>query len=210
MKILKQFSALLIMLFCSCLNRSNQIEVNDMIRTTHQILLFEDKIIRVQRPVNEWDCCTSIQLLDKKGNLISETPCNDGKYPSLSVINDSIFVNYFFSSRESQRTLEPFKYYAKKYTTLGDYTLYYRFNSDFTGSLSPEYLKIDSVFRDSMTAYFFFKNIKVVEKNLQELFYDNNYCFYYYHRRDSTITRQYLEPTDSLLFVNYLQKFFQN
>lgn len=190
----------------SCNNPSDQIKVEDMLLTTHQIVSYKNYYLMIQKPMIEGDGCSSIQLVDKNLFIIDEILFSLGGYPDISIVNDSIFIQTHLSMY-SKPDREALLSYAKQNKVLGRFYIQYLLNKDYIGVVKSDRVLMDSIYYDSRRVVFYRNKIKIAEKDLEELFFNNN-CFYYREINDSILENIEIAPLDKRVFKSFFASLF--
>jgi len=161
---------------CSCSTKEHKkVELSELMETTHQLILYKNEIIRVQRPKIDGECCKSIQLLSKNLDLIDEIEC-DEPYPSISICNDSLIISYLIFRSEEHSFKGGFDYYKDKYPMLGNHKLFYKLNYVFSTSVGND-ISIDSVNRHGSIVTFYNNHTLICRKDIQDIFFDEYYFY---------------------------------
>ena len=191
---------LISLLFFSCNSKNEIIELKDLMETTHQIVFYKDNIIRVLKPKIEGECCSRIQLLNKKLELIDEIECLE-PYPSIKIEYDNIIICYSIFKSDEHAFIGGYEYYKDKFKMLGNYKLSYKLQYIFTTTLGVD-TWIDSIQHNGhIVAFYRFGHI-VAERSIQELFYENHY-FYSVRLHDSVREILYFKPDNNEVYVGF-------
>ena len=169
---------LLSFLFLSCENKRTKIDSDDLYSNTHQIVKYKESIIRIRKPANESDCCSSIQILNQKMQIQAEIQFDSGFEPDISIQNDSIFLVCLYSVNEYEPIIDYDKRNVENKRHLGQFQLYYTFEKIVKGGLRGDSLYFDSLVMKNEKLAFIKNGTQITERVIQEVFYDN-FTFYF-------------------------------
>lgn len=200
---LLETNILLFFLFYSCNTKINQIELHDLMETTHQIVFYDNNIVRVRKPEVDGECCSSIQLLNKQFEVVNEIDCLE-PYPSILIENDSLIICYSIFKSDEYAFKGGYEYNKEKYQKIGNYKLKYKLRYIFATTLGVD-IYFDSIERNGQNITFLRDSQIVARRSIHDLFYENHY-FYSFSLQDSIRETINFKPINDDLFVRFFEQ----
>lgn len=201
-RLIKNFIYIGVIIFsCSCITRKDILELSNLIETTHQIVLYNDNLIRIEKPNIDGECCKKIQLLNKKLEIIDEIDCLE-PYPSVSIENDSIIVTYYIYESEEKLFEGGYAHFKNKFSTIGNYELYYMIQH-IHGSMLGNNVSVDSIHYNGSSVLVYNNNNLIDKKKLEEIFFMTDY-FYSIDFHDGIREQRNYKPVSVELYQDFM------